>query len=48
VIGMAERAVMPGHSAIANAIRNACGVRLFEMPLTATRCSNGLAALKKS
>jgi len=33
--GMAEAPVIPGHSAIANAIHNACGVRLTRMPFTA-------------
>ncbi|MEM9801106.1 MAG: xanthine dehydrogenase family protein molybdopterin-binding subunit [Planctomycetota bacterium] len=32
--GMAEAPVIPGHSAIANAIYNACGVRLTRMPFT--------------
>ena len=47
VIGMSEAAIIPGHSAIANAIHNACGVRLREMPLTADKILMGLAALKK-
>jgi xanthine dehydrogenase YagR molybdenum-binding subunit len=33
-IGMAEATIIPGHSAIANAIFNACGVRLRDMPFT--------------
>jgi len=33
--GMAEAPVIPGHSAIANAIHNACGARLTRMPFTA-------------
>jgi len=33
--GMAEAPVIPGHGAIANAIHNACGVRLTRMPFTA-------------
>ncbi|MCC7014218.1 MAG: xanthine dehydrogenase family protein molybdopterin-binding subunit [Planctomycetes bacterium] len=48
VIGMAEAAVIPGHSAIANAVRNACGVRVYEMPLTCDKILNGLIALKKA
>ncbi|HTF89106.1 MAG TPA: xanthine dehydrogenase family protein molybdopterin-binding subunit [Planctomycetota bacterium] len=44
-IGMAEPAVTPGHSAIANAICNACGVRLHSMPFTADKILDGLAAL---
>ena len=47
VIGMAEAAVIPGHGAIANAIRNACGVRIFDMPLTADKVLVGLEALRK-
>jgi xanthine dehydrogenase YagR molybdenum-binding subunit len=34
VVGMAEPTVIPGHSAVANAIYNACGVRLRELPCT--------------
>jgi xanthine dehydrogenase YagR molybdenum-binding subunit len=34
VIGMAEPAIIPGHSAIANAVHNACGARVRELPLT--------------
>ncbi|MBI5364018.1 MAG: xanthine dehydrogenase family protein molybdopterin-binding subunit [Planctomycetes bacterium] len=34
VIGMAEPAVVPGHSAIANAVHNACGARVRDLPLT--------------
>jgi xanthine dehydrogenase YagR molybdenum-binding subunit len=36
-IGMAEANVTPGHGAIANALYNACGVRLRDLPLTADR-----------
>jgi len=32
---MAEAPVIPGHSAIAGAIHNACGARLTRMPFTA-------------
>ena len=34
VCGMAEAPIIPGQSAIANAIFNACGVRLTRMPFT--------------
>ncbi|QDV07534.1 putative xanthine dehydrogenase subunit D [Planctomycetes bacterium Poly30] len=34
VCGMAEATIIPGHCAIANAIYNACGVRLTKMPFT--------------
>lgn len=33
-IGVAEATIIPGHAAIANAIFNACGARLREMPFT--------------
>ena len=35
VCGMAEATVIPGLAAIANAIYNACGIRLTKMPFTA-------------
>jgi xanthine dehydrogenase YagR molybdenum-binding subunit len=34
VIGMAEATIIPGHSAIANAVHNACGARIRALPLT--------------
>ncbi|MCH2107422.1 MAG: molybdopterin-dependent oxidoreductase, partial [Planctomycetes bacterium] len=34
VIGMSEAAVIPGASAIANAVHNACGARVRSLPLT--------------
>ncbi len=34
VIGMAEPAIIAGHSAIANAVFNACGARVRDLPLT--------------
>ncbi len=37
VMGMAEASSIPGHSAIANAIFNACGLRLRDMPFTPDR-----------
>ena len=43
VIGMSEAAIIPGHSAIANAVFNACGVRVREMPLTPDKVLMGLA-----
>jgi xanthine dehydrogenase YagR molybdenum-binding subunit len=33
-IGMAEPAIVPGHGAIANALFNACGARVRDLPLT--------------
>ncbi len=35
--GMAEATVIPGQSAIANAVYNACGVRVRDLPLTADK-----------
>ncbi|MBL8858451.1 MAG: xanthine dehydrogenase family protein molybdopterin-binding subunit [Planctomycetes bacterium] len=34
VIGVAEATCIPGHSAIANAVFNACGARVRDLPLT--------------
>lgn len=48
VIGIGEPAVIPGQSALANAIFNACGVRLRELPLTCDKVLMGLQALKKA
>jgi len=44
VIGLAEATVIPGHGAIANAVFNACGARVRELPLTPDKV---LAALGK-
>ena len=44
VIGMAEPAVVPGASAIANAVYNACGARVRDLPITPDKV---LAALGK-
>ena len=44
VIGMSEAAIIPGHSAIANAVYNACGARVRSLPLTPDKV---LAALGK-
>mgnify|MGYP001289299148 CR=1 FL=1 len=41
-IGMSEAAVIPGHAAIANAIRNACGVRLSSTPFTPDKILDAL------
>lgn len=43
VLGMAEATIIPGHSAIANAIHNACGVRVRDLPLTPDKVLTGLA-----
>ncbi len=42
VIGMAEPAVIPAQSAIANAVFNACGARIRELPLTPDKILNAL------
>ena len=42
VIGMAEGANVPGVGAVANAIYNACGVRVRELPITPDKILNGL------
>jgi xanthine dehydrogenase YagR molybdenum-binding subunit len=43
VIGMAEPAIIPGHSAIANAVFNACGARVRDLPLTPDKVLAALA-----
>ena len=43
-LGIGEPPVIPTHSAIANAIFNACGVRLNTMPFTCDKVLNGLLA----
>ncbi len=45
VIGIGEPPVIPGQSAIANAVFNACGVRVRDLPLTPDKIVNGLATL---
>lgn len=47
VIGMAEPATIPGAGVIANAIFNACGVRVRTLPITPDKILAGLAELKK-
>ena len=44
VIGIAEPANIPGVGAIANAVYNACGVRVRDLPITPDKILNGLAA----
>ena len=46
VIGMAEPAAIPGASAIANAVFNACGVRVSSLPITPDKILDGLAKLR--
>ncbi|TDJ74594.1 MAG: xanthine dehydrogenase family protein molybdopterin-binding subunit [Planctomycetota bacterium] len=43
VMGMAEANCIPGHGAIANALFNACGLRLRDLPLTADKIIMGLS-----
>lgn len=46
VIGIAEAAIIPGHSAIANALHNACGVRIRELPLSPARVLTEIERLR--
>jgi xanthine dehydrogenase YagR molybdenum-binding subunit len=48
VIGMAEPAAIPGASAIANAVFNACGARVTSLPITPDKVLEGLAQKAKS
>jgi xanthine dehydrogenase YagR molybdenum-binding subunit len=43
VIGMGEPPVIPGQSAVVNAIFNACGVRIRDLPATRDKIVQGLA-----
>ena len=47
VIGMAEGANVPGVGAVANAVYNACGVRVRELPITPDKILNGLMQLQR-
>ncbi len=42
VIGIAEPANIPGVGAVANAVYNACGVRVRELPITPDKILAGL------
>ncbi len=44
-IGVSEATIVPGHSAIANALANACGARVRHLPLTPDKV---LAALQRT
>ena len=46
VIGIAEPANIPGVGAVANAVYNACGVRVRELPITPDKILAGLMAKK--
>ena len=41
--GVGEPPVIPGAAALANAIRDACGARLTELPITSERVRQALA-----
>jgi xanthine dehydrogenase YagR molybdenum-binding subunit len=43
VIGIAEPANIPGVGAVANAVFNACGVRVRDLPITPDKILDGLA-----
>ena len=47
VMGMAEPANIPGVGAIANAVYNACGVRVRELPITPDKILNGLMQMQR-
>jgi len=47
VIGIGEPPIIPGHGAIANAVHNACGVRVRSMPLTPDKVLSGLVAARQ-
>ena len=42
VIGIAEACIIPSLGALANAVFNACGVRVRELPITPDKILNGL------
>ncbi|HVT89189.1 MAG TPA: xanthine dehydrogenase family protein molybdopterin-binding subunit [Tepidisphaeraceae bacterium] len=47
VIGIAEPGNIPGCGAIANAVYNACGVRVRETPITPDKILNGLMQMRR-
>ena len=47
VIGMAEGANVPGVGAVANAVYNACGARVRELPITPDKVLNALMQTQK-
>ena len=48
VIGIAEAAIIPAVGAIANAVFNACGARIRELPITPDKILMALAAERRS
>jgi xanthine dehydrogenase YagR molybdenum-binding subunit len=47
VIGMAEGANVPGVGAVANAVYNACGVRVRDLPITPDKILNGIVQMQR-
>ncbi len=48
VMGVAEPANIPGCGAVANAVYNACGVRVRETPITPDKILNGLMQMRRN
>jgi xanthine dehydrogenase YagR molybdenum-binding subunit len=48
VIGIAEPANIPGVGAVANAVYNACGVRVRELPITPDKILAGLGKVQNT
>jgi xanthine dehydrogenase YagR molybdenum-binding subunit len=48
VIGIAEASIIPGIGAIANAVFNACGARIRDLPITPDKVLMALAAERRS
>ena len=48
VIGIAEAAIIPAVGAVANAVFNACGVRVRELPITPDKILMGLMSERRS
>ena len=46
VVGIGEPPVIPGHSAIANAVHNACGARIRSLPVTPDKVLDELERLR--
>ena len=48
VIGIAEAAIIPAIGAVCNAVFNACGARVRELPITPDKILMALAAERRS
>jgi len=48
VIGIAEASIIPGIGAIANAVFNACGARIRDLPITPDKVLMALAAERRN